>query len=102
MYGKNIEIEQINIRFQDYHHFLDFIIREYDNYTAIFAVVPESWKQLVLEEGFLVGTIHRPKLIRNQGKKKRVFRISFGEKEDVLSKTYGTKGYHRRRKNKRR
>lgn len=100
MYGKKIEIEQRNIRFEDIFHFLDFLDQEYNNYKKIFSVVPERWKNIAKENDFLIGTIHRPKLIRNQGKKKRIFRISFVGKEGILSKVYGNKGYHKPKRRK--
>ncbi len=97
LHGKGSQIKELNIRFQGYDHFLDFLEENQDKYH-IYTVVPQKWKEKARELGFAIGTIHRPKNIKNQGKRRRIFHIEFHIgiviKEKTLCKSYNTKGYH--------
>lgn len=101
-HGKKCDIKHMQIRFENFNHFLEFVKMYYREYY-IYAVVPEEWREEVIALGYPLGTVHRPQNVKDQGKRRRVFKIDYHVDSVVvlhkrLVKGYNTKGYRRGKK----
>lgn len=99
LHGKKCDIEERNFRFEDEEHFLDFLEHNQKEYF-IYVVVSEKWKQGAIEEGYSLGTIHKPQRKKEHGKKSFLFRIEFisvlSSKQKTSKKVLPTKGVVRK------
>ena len=99
MFGQKVKIIQANVRFKNLAEFIDFVFK-FEKQHYIFAVIYEEWKDFMEEEyGVFIGTIHKPKKIKENGKEKKIFSIKyklFGKiHTKSFTKVYGAKGYFR-------